>query len=788
VRNPDTRRDVEAPAGSESRVGGRLFRKYVTLVVAVVSVALLTNGMTDIWRSYQDHKASLIRIQREQAGAAAARIGQFLKEIENQLGWMTQLPWLATTPEERRLDGLRLLRQVPAITELALVDPNGREQLHLARLALDAVGSQKDLSNDRKFTEALAHKVHYGSAYFRGESEPYMTLAVAGARQDTGVAIAEVDLKLIWDVVSQIQIGRAGQAYVVDDSGRLIAHRDISLVLRNSDLSHLTQVQAARAGEGRAPPESDGVALDPQGRRVLTAHAAITPPGWLVFAELPLDEAFAPVYASLIATGLVLLASLVLAVLASLMLARKMVTPIRALQIGASRIGKGELDHRITFKTGDELQALGDQFNSMAAQIQDSHATLERKVEERTHQLQLANLAKSRFLAAASHDLRQPLHALNLFVTQLQTERDQDEKSRLVAQIDSAVTAMNELFNALLDISKLDAGVLAPVVTEFPVERLLKRIETTFAGAARAKGLRLRCVHSRAVIRSDFILLERIILNLVSNAVRYTERGGIVIGCRHRGGLLRVDIWDSGIGIAPDQQRNIFGEFYRIAGPDQPGHGGLGLGLAIVDRLARLLDHPVALISRSGRGSRFSITAPLAATGRVLVESSVVPEQVSDPVAGKVVVVIDDDMLVLDGMRGVLRSWGCDVVTATSDNAALAALAGHERPPDLIISDYRLGDGKTGFKAIERVRRAFGADVPAFLISGDTAPDRLREASASGYFLLPKPVLPINLRATVSRLLMSPADVARTDETAERVEGASSQQPAAGPNPGLPPQ
>jgi two-component system, sensor histidine kinase len=212
------------------------------------------------------------------------------------------------------------------------------------------------------------------------------------------------------------------------------------------------------------------------------------------------------------------------------------------------------------------------------------------------------------------------------------------------------------------------------------------------------------------------------------------------------------------------------------------------LGLAIVDRLAGLLDHPVALTSRSGRGSRFSVTVPLAAWRRVLVESSVVPEQISDPVAGKVVVVIDDDMLVLDGMRGVLRRWGCNVVTATSDNGALAALAGHERPPDLIISDYRLGEGKTGFKAIERLRRAFGTDVPAFLISGDTAPERLREASASGYFLLPKPVLPINLRATVSRLLMSPADVARTDETAERVEAASARQLAAGPNPGLPPQ
>ena len=234
------------------RIGGPLFRKYVALFLAVVCVALVTNGAFAIWFSYQEHKASLIRIQREQAQAAAAKIGQFIKEIESQVGWTTQLPWSAGTIEQRRFDGLRLLRQVPAITELAQLDSSGKEQLRVSRLAMDVVASQTDLSKEAKFTEAVAKKIYYGPVYFRRESEPYMTLALAGTRRDAGVSVAEVNLKLIWDVVSQIKVGERGHAYVIDAHGRLIAHPDISLVLRNTDLSGLAQVQAARSGKSGA--------------------------------------------------------------------------------------------------------------------------------------------------------------------------------------------------------------------------------------------------------------------------------------------------------------------------------------------------------------------------------------------------------------------------------------------------------------------------------------------------------------------------------------------------------
>ena len=281
-----------------------MFTKYVALFVAVVCVALLSNGIFDVFFYYQEHKTSLIRIQREQAEAAAAKIGQFVKEIESQLGWTTQLPWSAGSIEQRRFDALRLLRQVPAITELAQLDASGKERLRVSRLAMDVVASGTDFSKEPKFTEAVARKVYYGPVYFRRESEPYMTLAIAGTRRDAGVSVAEVNLKLIWDVVSQIKVGERGHAYVVDAQGRLIAHPDISLVLRNTDMSRLAQVSAAQAATGGGASERVQESEDIEGRKVLTAYAPVAPLGWLVFVELPAAEAYAPLYAALAAARL----------------------------------------------------------------------------------------------------------------------------------------------------------------------------------------------------------------------------------------------------------------------------------------------------------------------------------------------------------------------------------------------------------------------------------------------------------------------------------------------------
>jgi signal transduction histidine kinase/DNA-binding response OmpR family regulator len=401
-----------------------------------------------------------------------------------------------------------------------------------------------------------------------------------------------------------------------------------------------------------------------------------------------------------------------------------------------------------------------------------------RQLEDKTRQLEIANKYKSHLIASASHDLRQPLHALNLFVARLRDEPDPVDRSRLVASIDASMASMNELFESLLDMTKLDAGIVEPSPTKLPVQRLLDRIETTFADAAQRKGFRLRVVENGAWVESDPILLERILLNLVSNAVRYTVRGGVLVGCRRRGGnTLRIDVCDTGPGIPEDQRRSIFGEFYQLARSDAGRREGLGLGLAIVDRLCRLLAHRVEVDSHPGRGSRFSVTvtvAVAAAQARTEIEMPAPASPLADPARGKRIMVIDDDTLVLDGMRGILQGWGCHVETAVSGDAALCRLAEADARPDLIISDSRLGDGETGLDAIARLRAAAGAPIPAFIITGDTAPERLREATAAGFPLLHKPLSPMALRTTLNRLLRAPATSPRSSAACGEVDAARS--------------
>jgi signal transduction histidine kinase len=378
------------PDGADKpRLRSPLFRKYVMLIVAVVCGALLINGLLDIWFSYRENMDALVRVQRGQAEDASAKVTQFVKDIEDQVGWTTQLPWSPGDLDQRRFDALRLLHQVPAITELSLLDPNGHEQLRVSRLAVDVIGSNRDLSKSPEFTGALAHKVYYGPIYFRHESEPYMTLALAGTRRGNGVSVAEVNLKLIWDLVSQIKIGNGGDAYVIDAEGRLIAHRDISLVLRNIDMSGFAQVRAARQAVENpgAASEVVQVAKDLQGRTILTAYAPVMPMGWTVFVELPIAEAYEPLRAPIIRSSLFLLGALIFAGIIGFLLAHRMVGPIRILQAGAARIGSGDLSQRISIKTGDELEALADQFNDMGSRLQDSYNDLEKKVDARTREL-----------------------------------------------------------------------------------------------------------------------------------------------------------------------------------------------------------------------------------------------------------------------------------------------------------------------------------------------------------------------------------------------------------------
>ncbi|MBI4247602.1 MAG: response regulator [Candidatus Rokubacteria bacterium] len=398
---------------SEREPRGRLFRKYVLVLLVLVGGVLLASSLIELYFSYQETKTALVRLEREKAVAAAARIEEFTKDIERQLAWTTHVAFddPRAARDQREIDFLRLLRNIPAITELSYIDGAGREQLRVSRLALDEIGSGRNLSSDPKSTAPKSGRTYFGPVYFRNESEPYMTIAVPGGEYGSEATAAEVNLKAIWDVISRIRVGRAGSAYAVDSLGHLIAHPDISLVLQKRDLSALPQVKAARADGGGATGGDEGVgiiATGIQGELVLTAHAVIAPLGWRVFVEQPLGEAFAPLRSSIVRSAVLFVAGLVLSVLASIALARRMVAPIRTLQAGAARIGAGDLGHRIEVGTGDELETLADEFNRSTARLQESYEGLEQKVAARTGEL--ARLVENlKALSATSQALNSTL-------------------------------------------------------------------------------------------------------------------------------------------------------------------------------------------------------------------------------------------------------------------------------------------------------------------------------------------------------------------------------------------
>jgi PAS domain S-box-containing protein len=365
-----------------------------------------------------------------------------------------------------------------------------------------------------------------------------------------------------------------------------------------------------------------------------------------------------------------------------------------------------------------------------------------------------ANLAKSKFFAAASHDLRQPLHTMSLYLPLLSKRITDPECRDLVDAIEASCDSMGELLSALLDISKLDAGVVTPRIGPIATLPLFRKLEREFTLQAEAKGIELRVVPIARTISTDPGLLERILRNLLSNAIRHTSRGRVLIGARRRGSGLRIEIWDSGVGIEAGELAMIFQEFYQIGNPERDRNQGLGLGLAIVERLARLLGHRIDVASRPGCGSVFSVEVPTISARARARGADADSESCRHDLTGKLVVVIDDDARVLEGTTRTLQDWGCRVIGAGTIGSALAKIGDEQQPPDLILADFRLRDEETGLMAIELINRVVGGDTPAVIITGDTDPQRLREASESGYALLHKPVRVETLRAIVESELV----------------------------------
>ncbi|SDE38631.1 Signal transduction histidine kinase [Variovorax sp. CF079] len=360
-----------------------------------------------------------------------------------------------------------------------------------------------------------------------------------------------------------------------------------------------------------------------------------------------------------------------------------------------------------------------------------------------------ANLAKSRFLAAASHDLRQPIHAQGLFLEVLARSKLSAGQYDALANARATWQASAEMLDTLLDFSRIEAGVVEPQMQSFHLQPLLNKIENELAPQADAKGIVYRSRETDAAVHSDPALVGLILRNLVSNAIRYTERGGVLVGCRARGDLLLVEVWDTGIGIEPTQHQAIFREFHQLGNAERDRRKGLGLGLAIAQGLARALEQQLSLVSKPGRGTVFRLSLPVALIGVVAGSADTAPSAAR--VFDVRVLVIDDDESVRTGMRQLLGAWGCACDVADSIEEAQAHARAH--PPGLVISDYRLRELRTGAEAIAALRAEFGAELPALLITGDTAPQRLREARATGVPLLHKPVLPSELYRAMTFVL-----------------------------------
>jgi two-component system, sensor histidine kinase len=373
------------------------------------------------------------------------------------------------------------------------------------------------------------------------------------------------------------------------------------------------------------------------------------------------------------------------------------------------------------------------------------HNVIAEQARERAEE---ASRSKSRFFAAANHDLRQPLHSLGLFATALRNGTAEEHSRKMADQILLCTESLEQLFDNLLDISRLDAGQVEVKRENLPANAILNRIRSTFATPAHEKGLKLTVRPCKSTLSTDPTLLFRVLSNFVSNAIRYTDQGGILVACRRRQQTLHIEVWDTGMGVPADQHERIFEEFYQLHNAERDRNRGLGLGLATVKRIAQLLNHPLRLRSMVSRGSCFTVEVPLADTTRTSSIAATVEQKVPNLLGGKLILVVDDEASVRLGMQSLLESWGCKCVTATDAAEALEGIDGSA--PDFIIADLRLRGDLNGIDAIRTLRARLGEAIPAVLISGDTAAEQLRKVSAAGLTMMHKPLKAVRLRALLN--------------------------------------
>jgi signal transduction histidine kinase len=615
-----------------TRPPGRLLRRTFAIAFFLVSGGLVASGVVELLFRYRESVEGIAVLQQEMAQAAAFKIQEFVREIERTLRATAQTREVVAggLTQAFRFELIKLLKTTPAVTEAAALNPAGQELLKVSRVRTILPEDLQDRAADHGFVRAHTGKVFFGPVYFVRDSEPYMTVAVPVERfagDVVGVLIAEVNLKYIWDVVSTIQVGRAGHAYVVSRNGDLIAHPDISLVLEKKNLRELGQVKAALTGT------SSRLLAQPSltGEQVLPAYAAIPELGWAVLVERPVQEAYAPLRASILRTAVLLLVGLGMAVLASLLISRRVVRPVEALRQGAARIGSGDLDYRLDITTGDELQGLAEEFNRMAARLRDSYAGLEQTVQDRTHELrealaviedkgrelETASRHKSEFLANMSHELRTPLNAIIGFSEVLHEQMFGEVNAKQAEYLQDILISgrhLLSLINDILDLSKVEAGRMTLELGEFDLPAALDSAVTLIRERASRHGIALALTVEPGLgtVVADERKVKQILLNLLSNAVKFTPAGGrVMVNAARLDGVVEVAVSDTGIGIAADDQQAIFEEFRQVGSESARKEEGTGLGLTLTRKFIELHGGKISVTSEVGKGSTFTFTVPL---------------------------------------------------------------------------------------------------------------------------------------------------------------------------------
>jgi signal transduction histidine kinase len=777
--------------------GGRLVQRTFLIALLLVSGGLLTSGALELFLRHRESVETIGTLQREMAQGAAFKIQQYVQDIERTLraSALAQEIVMSGLTESYKFELLKLLKVAPAVTDAAVTDATGHELFKVSRVRMFLPQELSDHSDSEAFAQARSGRTFFGGVYFVRESEPYMTIAIPIERfagEIVGVLIAEVNLKYIWEVVARIKVGIAGYAYVVSHEGDLIAHPDISLVLQRRNIQHLSQVQTALAGASDLFIPLPNLA----GEKVFAAYAAIPDLGWAVLVERPAAEAYAPLYASMFRTSILLLLGLGMAVLASVLIGRRLVRPLAILRRGAARIGQGDLDHRLHINTGDEFQALAEEFNRMATQLQGSYADLELKVEGRTRELahsvaelkalgevsqavnstlelqtvlttivahairlsegdggsiyefdeaaqefhlraaqefdapliqmlsttplrlgegaigravasrgpvqihdmrreplyrwpmpdalaqsefrallalplmresviigglvvlrktpgafptavvdllttfatqsalaiqnarlfreieeksqevEIASKHKSQFLANMSHELRTPLNAI-LGYTELIRDRIYgdvpDKIQEVLGRVQQSGQHLLSLINDVLDISKMEAGQFELCFEEYELDNVAEAILDAVESLAAEKQLRLlidipvELPHGRG----DERRIAQVLMNLVGNAIKFTEHGEVRIRITTSGDAFLVAVSDTGPGIAPEQRQTIFEEFQQADSSSTKQKGGTGLGLSIAKHIIEMHGGRIWVESSLGMGSTFWFTLPL---------------------------------------------------------------------------------------------------------------------------------------------------------------------------------